>query len=301
MPVLTNTHFAVIIPAAGIGSRMAANTAKQYLRIADKTILEHTLEVFLAHHLIDQVIVVLHPTDTLFVNLAISGDPKIKTITGGRERVDSVLAGLRYLLTTRDRDDFVLIHDAARPCIQPEDITRLIESCCSNGAVLEASGAVHQACGAVNQACGAVNQASGAVNQACGAILACPITDTVKQAYAKKTSGELGVDPVAKPSVSASIIHKTIDRSLLWQAQTPQMFKLESLTSAIENGLKNGEPITDEAFAMEAAGKRVLLVEGPSSNIKVTKPADLALASFYLLSAKTPSTDTSVTTNKAQK
>jgi 2-C-methyl-D-erythritol 4-phosphate cytidylyltransferase len=236
----------VIIPAAGIGSRMAAKQAKQYLIIQQKTILEHTVAVFLAHDEIGKIVVVLHPEDRLFQTLPIANHPQVSTVVGGSERVDSVLAGLHFILKQPQIKQFVLVHDAARPCINPLDISRLISHC----------------------------TAISSNNVACGAILACPVTDTIKKASTKKTN--------LSNSQSTPLVDTTVERSLLWQAQTPQMFNVNELILAIETSLRDGKKLTDESSAMENVGKRVMLVEGPSSNIKITKPSDLALATFYL-------------------
>jgi 2-C-methyl-D-erythritol 4-phosphate cytidylyltransferase len=236
----------VIIPAAGIGSRMAANKAKQYLRIQHKTILEHTVEVFLSHPEIGKIVVVLHPQDQIFSSLSLANNPRIIAIVGGSERVDSVLAGLHFVSKMHQASQFVLVHDAARPCIEASDITRLIRQCV----------------------------AITPNDKACGAILACPVADTIKKASTEKIS--------LANTQSTFVVNDTIDRSLLWQAQTPQMFIVNELIAAIDVNLANGKRLTDEASAMENTGKYVMLVEGPSSNIKITKPSDLALATFYL-------------------
>lgn len=225
---------------------MAAATAKQYLQIHNKPILEHTINAFLAHSQISNIIVVLHPDDIIFHTLNISSHANVHTVVGGSERVDSVLAGLHHLAKAFPANQFTLVHDAARPCIGQADITHLIHQCTANPLG----------------------------DNVCGAILACPVTDTIKQANIEDSS--------------AITINTTVDRSLLWQAQTPQMFMLDELTRAIEIGLANGEVLTDEASAIERAGRRVMLVEGSSSNIKITKREDLALAAFYI-SARTAS------------
>ncbi|OOF40625.1 2-C-methyl-D-erythritol 4-phosphate cytidylyltransferase [Rodentibacter rarus] len=101
-----------------------------------------------------------------------------------------------------------------------------------------------------------------------GAILAIPVTDTIKRSDKNGT------------------IITTEDRSQLWQAQTPQFFRIDLLQNALENGLKQKKSITDEASAMELAGFRPHLVVGRSDNIKVTRPEDLTLAEFYLTRKK---------------
>ena len=225
-----NISYPVVIPAAGIGSRMAASTAKQYLKLGDKSILEHTIDVFLAHPKISNIVLVLHPQDNLFKSLSIATHPKIDTVIGGDERVDSVLAGLQFLAQQAEHD-WVLVHDAARPCLCQQDITQLIEQSV----------------------------------QTQGGILAVRVIDTIKQAQ-KNTN----------------VVDKTIDRTHLWQAQTPQMFPLALLIACIQKGLTNNATITDEASAIEYCQHSVSLIEGKPSNIKITRPCDMALANYYL-------------------
>lgn len=111
-----------IVPAAGIGSRMHNPLAKQYIKIGALTILEYTLHKLLAFPLITKIVVVLHPQDKLFHSLSLAQHEKITTTIGGDNRSDSVLAGLMLL----DDNDWVLVHDAARPCVSHSDITNLI-------------------------------------------------------------------------------------------------------------------------------------------------------------------------------
>ncbi len=115
---------AVVIPAAGIGSRMAAEIPKQYLPLLDKTVIEFSLAPFLAHPAVSQIIVALSPYDSWFSQLPVARHPKICITTGGAERADSVLAGLSQVQDAA----WVLVHDAARPCITLTDINKLIDS-----------------------------------------------------------------------------------------------------------------------------------------------------------------------------
>lgn len=223
---------------------MAAKNAKQYLSIQDKTIIEHTLHLFLAQANIGPIVVVLNPEDKIFNSLAIASHPNILTVVGGQERVDSVLAGLSLLQSKGYTDEFVLVHDAARPCLEEKDLSKLIEECM--------------------QVCTKHQDISGA-------ILASPVADTIKKSYHNET-----------PEEPKFLIESTIDRSKLWHAQTPQMFRINELTNAIESGISMGKSLTDEASAIENMGKKVLLVEGATSNLKITRPGDLPLALFYL-------------------
>ncbi|AEW44343.1 2-C-methyl-D-erythritol 4-phosphate cytidylyltransferase [Serratia symbiotica str. 'Cinara cedri'] len=111
-----------ILLAAGIGSRMRANCPKQYLTIGHKSILEYSIEVLLLHPCIQRVIVVINLRDHKFKRLLIAADPRISVAIGGRHRADSVLAGLQYA----ENAQWVLVHDAARPCLHHDDITRLL-------------------------------------------------------------------------------------------------------------------------------------------------------------------------------
>ena len=119
---MVNRKLTVVIPAAGIGKRVGATIPKQYLQLLDKTIIEHSLSPFLAHPEISTVIVSLAENDQWFNNLVIAKHPKLKTVIGGAQRVDSVLSALNII----DEENYVLVHDAARPCITVADINKLI-------------------------------------------------------------------------------------------------------------------------------------------------------------------------------
>ncbi|NMP17657.1 2-C-methyl-D-erythritol 4-phosphate cytidylyltransferase [Thalassotalea sp. Y01] len=133
---LTSTPlgYTVVVPAAGVGSRMQQPLAKQYLQINGSSIIEHTLNRLLSCDKISQVIVVLSKNDQQFSKLAIASHPNVHTAVGGKERADSVLAGLQAM----SEQDWVLVHDAARPCVSHDDIERLIEFCeqSQEGAIL---------------------------------------------------------------------------------------------------------------------------------------------------------------------
>ncbi len=111
-----------VVPAAGIGSRMLAACPKQYLSVNGKTLLEHSIAALLAHPAVKQVIVALSPDDHYFATLPLADDPRVRRVTGGGERADSVLAGLQAITLA----DWVLVHDAARPCLHIDDLSRLL-------------------------------------------------------------------------------------------------------------------------------------------------------------------------------
>ncbi len=224
----------VVIPAAGVGARMQADRPKQYLPLRGKTVLEHTLGIFLEHPQIAGVVVAISASDAYWAALKLT-HPKLYVCLGGRERADSVLNGLNYLSEQLQvaSDAWVLVHDAARPCLSQQDLALLLAS----------------------QA-----QAAGQ-----GALLAMPVRDTMKRAQPQ-----------------SQYIAFTENREGLWHALTPQMAKLDLLQSALVDALKQEAIITDEASALEWIGLNPLLIEGDARNIKITRPADLALAAFFL-------------------
>lgn len=217
--------FWVVLPAAGVGSRMQADRPKQYLLWGQRTLIEHTLDCFLDQPGLSGLVVALSVDDDWWDELPCARDSRITRTAGGRERADSVLKGLLALRQLGAADaDWVLVHDAARPNLTDSDLQKLIHTLADDPV---------------------------------GGLLAVPVRDTLKQV------GDDG-------RVSA-----TPDRSLFWQAYTPQMFRLGALQQALTDALAAGASITDEASAMEWAGMAPLLVEGRADNIKVTRPEDL--------------------------
>lgn len=223
----------IVIPAAGVGSRMQADRPKQYLPLVGKTVIEHTLACFTEHPDVAGIVVAITQGDPYWAGLSLPATTH--TAKGGKERADSVLNGLNYLHESLQVTDemWVLVHDAARPCLSRADLDKLLAS---------------------REQCGDA-----------GALLAVSVRDTMKRAQAD----------------SPHVAH-TEDRNGLWHALTPQMAKLGILREALQQALQRGATITDEASALEYAGLHPLLVEGDARNIKITRPADLALAEFFL-------------------
>mgnify|MGYP003631843421 FL=1 len=236
-----NKQFIVVVPAAGVGKRMLASCPKQYLTIDNQTILSHTINRLLSHKNIAKVILALSDDDAYFAQTTLANNPNIIRVSGGNERVDSVLSGLQVV----NNIEWVLVHDAARPCITHNDIDKLIEHCLAHNS---------------------------------GGVLAAPVVDTMKLAI-KNNTNEANIANEANEAMQVS---ETIDRSNLWHAFTPQMFKVKELKQAIEQAQAKGLKITDESSAIESIGLPCLLVSGRRDNIKITRPEDLVLASFYL-------------------
>jgi 2-C-methyl-D-erythritol 4-phosphate cytidylyltransferase len=116
-----------VVPAAGRGARVGGSCPKQYLPLAGRPLIEHTLERLAAHPRIAGLLVTLAAADAHWPGLAMLNGKPVLATTGGTERSDSVLAGLDALPETVGADDFVLVHDAARPCVRLADISKLIE------------------------------------------------------------------------------------------------------------------------------------------------------------------------------
>lgn len=217
--------FWAVIPAAGVGSRMRADRPKQYLPLAGKSILEHTLDCFLDHPRLKGVVVSLAADDPYWPELACARDPRIHRAPGGRERADSVFNALQSLGELgAEPTDWVLVHDAARPNLARSDLDNLLMTLADDPV---------------------------------GGLLAVPARDTLKRADADGR------------------VSQTVDRSVIWQAYTPQMFHLEPLRRALADAQDAGVTITDESSAMEWAGLSPRLIEGRGDNLKVTRPEDL--------------------------
>lgn len=111
-----------VVPAAGFGRRMQTECPKQYLSIGNKTILEHAVAALLANACVQRVVIAVSPGDIRFRQLPLATHPQITVVDGGAERADSVLAGLQAL----PEAEWVLVHDAARPCLHQDDLQRLL-------------------------------------------------------------------------------------------------------------------------------------------------------------------------------
>ena len=123
-----NKHW-VVVPAAGSSRRMAGSgPPKQYLQLAGRTVIEWALAPFLERAECERIVVVIAEQDRHWSGHPLARHHKIATAMGGAERVDSVSAGLRALVSLANDDDWVLVHDAARPCLRAADLGRLIEA-----------------------------------------------------------------------------------------------------------------------------------------------------------------------------
>ncbi|HEX6733596.1 MAG TPA: 2-C-methyl-D-erythritol 4-phosphate cytidylyltransferase [Azonexus sp.] len=225
-------HYA-IVPAAGSGSRFGAEKPKQYLDLLGRPLIFHTLAALAACPAIERVWVVLAPDDPWWPRYDWSElGPKLETVAcGGATRAESVGNGLRAAAMVAADDDWILVHDAARPCLDQAMLAALFAELAADPV---------------------------------GGILAVPVADTIKRAD------------------DAQRVAATEPRDGLWQAQTPQMFRYGLLRDALDGT----RAFTDEAGAIEALGRKPKLVRGDATNLKVTYPADLALAAMILRARK---------------
>lgn len=227
---MTLPQIHALIPAAGKGQRFTGRIPKQYVELLGRPLIAHSIDAVKGHSAVNAVTVALAPDDTWFAQLLQEEYPDVHLVVGGTSRAESVLNGLNDIESKNPECQWVLVHDAARPCLAARHLARLIE---------RATASSH------------------------GGILAVPVSDTLKRADGDR-------------------IENTVDRSKFWAAQTPQLFPVTELRTALQMALSMKHEPTDEAAAMEQAGFHPLLVEGDSSNLKVTRSSDLSLAEHIL-------------------
>ena len=136
---MKNKKLWAIIPAAGIGSRMQSDIPKQYLQLLDKTILQRTLERLESSLDFEKIIIVLNPQDSYWSKLKLNAD-NLLTTDGGEKRSDSVLNGLKAIEDIANDDDWIFVHDAARPCVRTVDLRNMLDvlNDCGHGGLLTA-------------------------------------------------------------------------------------------------------------------------------------------------------------------
>lgn len=220
----------LVIPAAGTGQRFGESLPKQYAPLSGRTVIEWALAPFTGDVRCAGTAVALAPDDRWWSKIA-ERLPAVTAVQGGWERSESVRNALAALNRRAAADDWVLVHDAARPCLTMQDRDRLL---------------------------------TGLESHPTGGLLAAPVVDTLKRADA------------------GQLIEETVDRSSLWRAQTPQMFRYARLCSALDSAIAARRFPTDEAQALEWMGDQPLVIEGSPGNIKITLPEDLLLAAALL-------------------
>lgn len=215
-----------ILLAGGKGERMQSSIPKQFLPLGEKSVLEHSLEVFLTNPWIREIIIVCeeeyrHPSQ----NYTCTSCPIIFAIPGKR-RQDSVFNGI---LASSFHSEFVCIHDSARPFITKDILERVLLSAYQHGA----------------------------------AIAAMPMKFTLKE------------------STPEGFVHKTYDRSLFWEIQTPQIARKNLLLKGFEIANQQNLEVTDDAALIELTEHPIKIVQGSYKNLKITTPEDLQIAKYF--------------------
>ena len=214
------TKFSLIITAGGSSSRYGKN--KLLEELGGKTVIENTVNAFLSLECINQIII---PTNSDYIKefQNLFSNNKIKIIDGGKSRQESVYKALQFV-----ENEYVIIHDGARPLVKPAIVEQVIDMVKTHNAVS----------------------------------VMVKTTDTIKE-----------VDENGQ-------ILKTIDRSRLYNTQTPQAFRTELILSAHKQ-LQN-KSFTDDASMLEELDVPVFVVNGSYTNIKITTKSDLDFAKLYI-------------------
>jgi len=236
----------VIIPAAGLGTRMTSATrvkakrpapSKQFTELGGTPILIHTLRKFAASPQVSEIFVALRRDEIVGFRERLDAEAqdilrkRVELVEGGEHRQHSVANALAAV--SAGPGDIVLVHDAVRPFVTPEIIDEVIRGAEKHGA----------------------------------AIAGMPAVDTVKQ---------------VERTADGALITSTVPRERVVMAQTPQGFRYEILKQAFDEAAADGFIGTDEASLVERSGKEVAVVMGSPRNLKITTPADMELAEFYL-------------------
>ncbi len=230
----------VIIPAAGLGTRMSAvsggprSKTKQFFELQGTPILLHTLRKFAQCDAVSELVVALRQNETATFQKQIAQEKfnkPLRVVEGGEHRQNSVANALAAIKA--NDDDIVLIHDAVRPFVDQETIVNVIE----------------------------------AVKKYDAAIAGVPAIDTVKQ---------------VERTADGAVVIATVPRERMVLAQTPQGFRFGLLKKAFDEATADGFMGTDEASLIERAGGAVHVVMGSPRNMKITTPADMELAEFFL-------------------
>jgi len=227
-----------LIPAAGGGQRFGSGIPKQYALLEGAPLLSRTIERLQQSLPLELVVVAIAPDDAHFEHVIGPREGVQVLRCGGLTRAETVRNSLARLREHCTDDDWVLVHDAARPCVPKAALARLV---------------------------------AAVWDDPVGGLLAIPLADTLKRA---DTHGGVAADA---PRVLA-----TEDRSALWRAQTPQMFRYAVLAKALAQD--GALECTDESQAIEWLGHKPRLVPGSPANLKITYPDDLAHAAAILAS-----------------
>jgi 2-C-methyl-D-erythritol 4-phosphate cytidylyltransferase len=230
------SQITAILPAAGLGTRMGHDTPKQFLELEGVPIVILSLRRIASCRLITSIVVATRAEEIERLDARIRQEKfqqPIRVVKGGDSRQASVAEALRQIPADTE---LVVVHDAVRPFVTVEQITRVIDE----------------------------------ARRCKAAILGIPAMDTVKE-----------VKRASLPE-DVALITATVPRERVVLAQTPQVFETRLLKEAFAGAEEDGVSASDEAGLVERIGHEVHVVHGSERNIKITKPADMELARFYL-------------------
>ncbi|MFT6029449.1 MAG: 2-C-methyl-D-erythritol 4-phosphate cytidylyltransferase [Oleiphilaceae bacterium] len=233
MSSLHTPKFWVIIPAAGAGARMQIDTPKQYLKIENKTLLEHTISCFLDHSAFDRVLVGLSGKDTYFEAYGLNLISGIETFEGGSQRADTVLKGLEFISNQVNADDWVWVHDAARPCLSRQEIDLLIQALKQNVS---------------------------------GIVLGVPITDTLKRVFQSESAASL---PQIKETVDRDALWRAMTPQIFKYSELRKALEFcRDNSQFITDEASAVEKIGQQAFMLHGSEQNIK-VTLPADLIKV--------------------------------
>jgi 2-C-methyl-D-erythritol 4-phosphate cytidylyltransferase len=230
------SQITAILPAAGLGTRMGHETPKQFLELDGVPIVILSLRRIAACPLITHIIVATRAEEVERLDARIRQEKftqPVRVVKGGDSRQASVAQALRQIPSDTE---LVVVHDAVRPFVTVEQISRVIEE----------------------------------ARRCKAAILGIPAMDTVKE-----------VKRASLPE-DVALVTATVPRERVVLAQTPQVFETRLIKEAFAGAEEDGVNASDEAGLVERIGHEVRVVQGSERNIKITKPADMELARFYL-------------------
>jgi 2-C-methyl-D-erythritol 4-phosphate cytidylyltransferase len=295
----------LVMPAAGVGRRFGNTKPKQYAPLQGRTVIEWALAPFLADPSCAGVSVSLAADDPYWGEVAArlaklpGRTPELIFAGGGVERSHSVRKGLAALGTRAAADDWVLVHDAARPCLSANDLQHLLDRLDSHpvGGLLATPAADTLKRASTEPRTSADSRPSATPRSSAERRRrtefvtrseSLPRTEP-HTATESGTSDQRGPSAQPRPSAEPRAIPnadpevaQTVDRAGLWRALTPQMFRYELLCDALDRAIANGRLPTDEAQALEWVGEHPVLVQGSAANIKITSADDLILAAALL-------------------
>ncbi len=251
-----------ILLAAGIGSRTGFSVPKQLVKIKNKEIILHSLDIFLNSKINFDAIIITIPPPQIFnfnwdaffgSNISKEKIEKLKIVTGGKSRQESVYNAIKFIENTyiktkayrvNSENTFVFIHDSARPFVTENELSLLLDKTAEYGAAFLCSG----------------------------------VTETIKEIH----GGNNGASAEKSKNKADAVKLKTLLRDSLISAKTPQTFKFEVIKKAVYKAAEENFISTDDVSLVENLGLTVFPVKSTDLNIKITSALDFEIAELFL-------------------